>query len=878
MSRRPDPLDETRADEIRRDVDLEAEFGAHIAHRVDDLMAAGVPEDEARARARAEFGDVARLKAEAHASHPAPERRRGPLPALERTLLDLRYALRQLVRNPGFTLVALLTLAIGIGATSTIASVVRAVVFEPLPFDDPDRLVLAVSVTARGDRFSVAEPAFLDWRQQTTSFAGFAASYTRGGILTRSGEPRSVSVSYTTESLLDVLGVPPALGRDLAPEDDVSGSEAPVVLLSHRAWTTDFGADPAIVGTDVELDGDHLQIIGVMPEGLDVLTGDADLFVPLGPDPLMDRDEHYLEVVARLAPGVSMETADAELARLQLELGQRHAVDVGWSARLLEVKPELIGETTIRAGWILLTAAGLLLAMACANVANLLLARAAGRRGEMGLRAALGAGRTRLARQLFTESAVLAVAGGLLGLGLAALALPVVKSMGAAQVPRLDEASLDGAALLACLLGTGAATVVFGLAPGLHLLRSPARMLGGTPRGGTDSGTRTRSLLVGAQVAMTVVLLLGSGLLFRSFVNLVRVDPGFDAARTLAVRLYMPDGHWGWQERAELVPRLREAVAAVPGVRAVGGTAVDPFSGWNLGNFVAPEDRLPDRAADFTPVAWRSVTPGFFEAMGIEVRAGRTFREGDDHDGETRVVIGERLARVAWGDADPIGRVLVWGDPDGTRMRVIGVVEDLRDVELGADPPAIVYRSYREIPWPTLTLVTRIDAEPSAVAAAILARLREVAPGVPTPEIRSLETYLDRAVVEPRFNLALLSAFALTGLLLAVVGLYGLTAFEVRRRSREIGIRLSLGATTDEIRLMVLRRRLSLTVAGALLGSGVAWALGRWLESLLFGVTPADPLTWAGVLALVIATCAGAAWLPTRAALRVDLREVLGGE
>jgi predicted permease len=650
-------------------------------------------------------------------------------------------------------------------------------------------------------------------------------------------------------------------------------------MLSHRAWTTDFGADPAVLGAEVELDGDRLEIIGVMPEGIGVLTGDADLFVPLGPDPLMERDEHYLDVVARLAPGVAMEVADAELARVQLELGARYGVDAGWSARLREIKPVLIGERTIQAGWILVVAAGLLLLMACANVANLLLARATGRRGEIGLRAALGAGRARLTRQLFTESALLAAAGGLLGLGLAALAVPVVQSLGAAQLPRLDEASLDTAALLACLLGTGAATIVFGLAPGLHLLRtSPARLLGGTARGGTDAGTRARSVLVGAQVATTVVLLLGSGLLFRSFVNLVHVDPGFDPASTLAVNLSMPDGTWGWQERAELVPRLREAVAALPGVRAVGGTAVDPFSGWNLANFVAPEERLPDRAADFTPIAWRSVTPGFFEAMGMEVRAGRTFRDSDADGGETRAVIGERLARITWGEGDPIGRVLVWGDPDGTRMRVIGVVEDLRDVELGTEPDPIVYRSYREIPWGRLTLVARVDGNAASVAPAIRARVREVAPGIPVPEIRSLETYLDRAVVEPRFNLALLAAFGVAGLLLAVVGLYGLTAFEVRRRFREFGIRLSLGATTDGIRMMVLRRRLALTVAGALVGGIVAWILGRWLETLLFGVTPADPLTWAVVLVLVVVTCAGAAWLPTRAAGRVDLREVLTGE
>lgn len=880
MKRRRPPLDETRAAHIREEHDLEAELEAHLAHRVDDLTAEGLTPTEALERARRELGDAERIKAESRAVRDQARHRNARGSRVDALRQDFAHMLRQLRRGPGFALTALVTLTLGVGAATTIVSVVDAVVLEPLPFADPDRIVFPEMLTPEGGRFSVAEPTFLDWREQMRSFAGVAAINVRGAIRSDGEEPRSVRVALVSHDLLDVLGREPVLGRMFAAEEDRSGEEAPVALLSHDAWQSEHAGDPAVLGTTAEVDGRTLEIIGVMPDGVDLLTGTASLFVPIGPDPDMDRGEHYLDVVARLNDTATFEGARSELVEVQRRLEETYLADQGWSATIYESREILIGEETTTAGWILLAAAGLLLLMACVNVSNLLIVRATARRGEMGLRAALGASRGRLVRQLFTESALLAVGGGALGVLLARTLLPLVKTMGEARIPRLDAATLDGTALAACLISVGAATLVCGLAPVVQLRSSAlSRSIGGGARGSIEPGSRLRSLLVGAQVSMTVVLLVGTGLLFRSFLELSSVDPGFDPEGTLAIRLEMPEPAFTWASRAEIFPRIRQAVESLPGVTDAGATAVDPFTGGSLANFIARADRMPDRASEFTPIGWRAVTPGFFEAMGMELRAGRTFVESDDWGEQTPIVIGESLARVLWPDGgDPIDQVMVWGDPGGSRLRVVGVVEDLRDVSLADDPLPIVYRPHRQIPWPVMTLVVRVDGDPATVAAGIRARIQEVVPGVPVPEIRSLEQNLHRAMAEPRFNLQLLSSFALVGLLLAVVGVYGLTAFDVRRRFREIGIRLSLGAEPDQIPTMILRQRMRLTALGVLAGLAAAWPLMRWIESQLYGIGARDPLTWVGVVVVVTVASAVAAYVPARRATRVDPTEVLGSE
>jgi len=710
MKRAHSPLDETRAARLREESELEAEFAAHVAHRVDELVAGGMSADNAHDLARAEFGDTDRLKSESRAVRAHARRQQSRASRFDVFRQDLSYSMRQLRRSPGFAMTAIATLMLGVGATVTIVSVVDAVVFEPLPFSEPGQVVFASMLTPEGARFEVAEPGFVDWSEQATSFTEMAAFTGWGATLRSPGQPRSINTGRTSHELLDVLGTPPALGRMFTAEEDISGSEAPVALISYDMWRSDFGVDPDVLGTTLDLDGRLVEVIGVMPDRLEILTGDIPVFVPLGADPNMDRSDHYLVVVARLAGHATFATALGELENIQKGLSETHGVHQGWSATISTSQDVLIGEATMRSGWILLAAAGLLLLMACGNVSNLLMVRATVRESEMGLRAALGASHIRLVRQLFTESALLAAIGGGMGFLFARFAVPVVKTMGHARIPRLDDASLDGATLWACVLSVAGASLVCGLAPIVQLRsRDLHRSIASAHRGSSDRGSRLRSLIVGAQVSMTVVLLAGTGLLMRSFVELSNIDPGFEAEGTLAVRLDMPTQAFPWQERSELVPRLWDAVNSLPGVVAVGATPVAPFSGNNLSSFVAPADRLPDRAADFTPISWRAVTPGFFDAMGMELKSGRTFVDSDGLGSVTEVVIGQALARMAWGDEDAIDRVLVWGDPEGSRLRVVGVVEDLRDVALAREAHSMVYRLYRDIPWAVMTLVARVE-------------------------------------------------------------------------------------------------------------------------------------------------------------------------
>lgn len=868
-----------RRDDDRLDAELDAEIDAHLAHRTDDLVAEGMSPDEALARARAEFGEREGIKRRSRAVRRHERRRMARGAALGALGQDLAYGLRQLRHAPGFALTALLTLMLGVGATVTIASVVRSVVLAPLPFGEPDRVVFAESLSPDGTRYSVAEAAFLDWRAQVRSFDDMAAWTIRSGTLQRPGQPRGVPVAYMSHSLLDVLGIPPALGRTPRPDEDLPGMGAPVAMLSHATWTNDFASDPDVVGTTVQLDGRTLEVIGVMPASLALMVGDAPLFLPLGADPSMDREDHYLEVIARLDGSATAASAESDLRAVQDRLSAQYSADVGWSARVVPAHDLLIGETVTRAGWVLLAAAGILLLMACVNVSNLLMVRATVRRREMAVRMALGAGRARLARQLLTESALLGLGGTALGFVLTATVLPWIRSMGEGRIPRIDTASLDGSALLVGVAATLVATLACGLAPLVRLrAERPGLAISGS-RGSTDPGRRLRSLLVAGQVSLTVVLLAGSGLLLRSFVELTRVDPGFEASETLAFRIDMPDDSWDADERRDLLERIRTELVSLPGVVEAGATTTDPFSGMGqLGNRVAQEDDLPDRAADFTPIQWRVVSPGFFEAMGMEFVAGRDFLVQDDWENGVPIVIGEKLARAYWGEQDPIGRRMVWGDPQGSRMTVVGVVEDLRDVRLGEVPNPIVYRPHRQIPWAAMMMVLRVQGEPEALIAGVRSRIAEVAPGLPVGSVWSLEENLRRAVAEPRFHLQLLAVFAGLGLLLALIGIYGLTAFDVRRRFPEIGLRLSLGARPEAVVTMILRQRMRPTVMGAAVGLVAAWMCSRLLGSLLYGIRPSDPITWTAVVVVVIGASFAATVIPARKATRVDPRQVLNAD
>ncbi|MBW3534234.1 MAG: ABC transporter permease [Gemmatimonadetes bacterium] len=851
--------------------DVEAELEAHLAHRVDDLVADGLDPAAARARAEAEFGDVDHIREACLRRREGRLRRDRRAGAWEAARRDVAHAFRQLRRNPGFAAVVILTLTVGIGATTTIASVVHAVVLAPLPFEDPDRLVIVKEVTPAGEDFSVSHPTFLDWRREAASFASMGAFTGWSFTLTGRGEPRSVFAYGASATLLPTLGVEPLLGRGILAEEDVAGEPAAVVVLGHSLWQSAFGADRGVLGTDVVLGGRAHRVVGVLPPGLSFL-GDADLLVPLGASPASSRDDADLDVMARLAPGASVAAARAEMEALADRLGELHPVDLGWGARVTPLRDALVGEAVRRAGWVLVGAAALLLLIACVNVSNVLMARASTRRSEMGVRAALGAGRGRMVRMLLTESAVLAAVGGALGLALTRLALPAVKALGAGRVPRLDQAEVSPLVMATCGAAILLATTIFGMAPALELGRSPAPR---GERGGTGSGGRLRSGLVAGQIALSLALLLGTGLLVRSFARLAAVDPGFASEGRLTTRLALT-GSYSPDERRALMREVLDAVEALPEVERAGATAVHPFSGYNLANFAAREDRMPADARDFLPIAWRVVTPGLVETLGMRVLAGRTFEPGSPGEGE--VLITETLARALWPEGGAVGSTLVWGDPSGSHLTVVGVVADLRDRELQADPSPMILRSYEEIPWAVMTVVARVRGRPESAAGGMRAAIRAAVPGLAVPEIEPLAGRLRSAVAGPRFNAVLLGTFAATGLLLALIGVYGVTSFGVSRRRREIGIRLALGGDPGGIRRMVVRHSVGIGLAGVAAGVVLGAAVAQGLSGLLFQTGAGDPLIWiVAPTALLLATVA-AAWIPARRATRVAPREVLGSE
>ena len=591
------------SDPDRISSELREEMDAHILHRIDDLTAEGIDPAEARARAEAEFGDPARFEREVVRAHLRTHRARRMAGWLEDLVMDFRHALRQLKRGPAFALVAILTLALGIGSTVTIGSVVHAVVLKPLPFFEPDRLVEIMAVTPAGDDFSVAEPAFLDWRERLERYEGVGALATRGATLRAPGEPTSITRGYASAGLFKLVGAELLVGREFAESEDRPWAGAPVAIVSEAFWTARFDRADALEGLSVQLDDLTFAVVGVYPRELDVLFGGAPVLTPLAASPEMDRGEHYLMVVARMGPTMTTAEAQADLDRVTDWQSASFEEDRGWSARVVPLETILIGESTRRAGWVLLAAAALLLTMACLNVSSLLLARASVRSGEMGVRAALGAARSRMGRQVLTESAVLAALGGGLGLLAAGLVVPLVRAMGNGRIPRLGEAQIDVGVGLVAVVVTAAATLMFGSAPMVALLRRRP-LVTSSSRGASQGRNRLRSAFVVGQLATSLVLLVGTGLLFRSFVALSRIDPGFEAEGTLAATLAMPDGTWTWEERGPLMRDMLESVEGVPGVLRAGATGVDPFGGSALANFVAREDRMPARAEEFTPMQY----------------------------------------------------------------------------------------------------------------------------------------------------------------------------------------------------------------------------------------------------------------------------------
>ena len=786
-------------------------------------------------------------------------------------LHDLRYATRSLRSSPGFAAVAVLTLGLGIGATTAIFAVVDAVMLQPLPFREAERLVHVWETTPEGEDFTSSDPNYLDFRDRNHSFEGMAAYKQSALSLTGSGEPRRLEGMAVTHSLFALLGVEPALGRTFLPEEDVPGGDRRVVVLGHALWQDEFGGDPGIVGRTITLDRQPYTITGVMPAGFDY--PDAELWVPLAPDPAWERDDHWLWVIGRLRADATIASAAADLQSIARSIGAQNPNINGWGARV-----ESMSATMVNAGFrqtmlVLLGGVGGLLLIACLNLANLLLARATSRQTEIGIRSALGAGRSRIARQLLTESLVLAVLGSVVGLGTASWAIGLLHGLAPTWVPRLTEIAIDWRVMgFALTLGL-VTSLVFGLAPAIrasHVELAQTLRQGG--RSVSLSHRRLRDGLVVVQVALATALLIGAGLLMRSFVRLQSADPGFDPAGVVVIPIELDFAAYGeaWR-RVTFLDQLLEGVRAIPGVEAAGASAVDPMSGWNLSNDLTPVERAAEAGpSGYLQAGWRAVTPGFFDAMRIPLLRGRTFSSADRWDGPKIGVISATLADRLWPGQDPVGRRMYRGGIDGEPLTVIGVVGDYHDVEMEGEAPLLLFVPNNQMAWPSMTLLVRSELEPAALGAAVREQVHALDPNLPVPEVRPLERSMASAIAGPRFRSLLLGAFAVIALVLAAVGVYGVASFGVARRIREFGVRLALGASPADVAGMVVRNGIVLAAAGLVLGIAAAWGLTRFLETLLYDLSPTDPATFAAVAVILGGVAVLATYLPGRRASRVD--------
>ncbi len=796
----------------------------------------------------------------------------------------MRYGARMLLKQPGFTLIAVLTLALGIGANSAIFSVVNAVLLRPLPYREPDRLLaLWVSNPERGvTSRPVSTPDFDDWRAQNRVFeaiAAYPAVDTTGMTLTDQGAAEQLSTGYVTADFFTLLGVQAALGRALLPHEHEPGHDQ-VVVLSHGLWRQRFGADSGIVGKTLTLDGRGFTVVGVMPPGLQMPAANVDIWVSLsliGPDRVPRvRGNAWLAVVARLKPGVTREQAHADMTTIARGLEQRYPdSNRGLNAvTLISLHEHLVGNAQ-PALLAIFAAVGFVLLIGCANLSNLQLARFEQRHKELAIRAAIGAGRGRLLRQLLTESILLALLGGALGLLVAVWGKDLLLSFAPAGIPRLGESGLDTRALGFTLLISSLTGVIFGLAPAARL--SGVELNEALKEGGKGAaGARRkglRDILVVAEVALALVLVIGAGLVAKSLYRLLRVDPGFKAENALTLQVNVPT--YREPQRAQYVAFLQQALERVeqtPGVQAVGMVRPLPLRGAGESTNFTVAGRPPSPPGQEPVAARRMISPNYFRAMGIALLAGRDFNAQDRGGAQPVAIISQNLARQFFPGQDPVGRSL---NLPGAARVIVGVVADVRLQGLSLDATPTIYVPHAQDPRRGMTFVVRTDGDPLSLAGAIRSAIQTVNKDQPVIRIETMEQVVATSLGQSRFSAILLSLFAALALALAAVGIYGVMAYSVTQRTREIGLRMALGATSRDALRLVIAQGLKLALIGVALGLTGAVALTRSLKALLFGVSATDPLTFGGVAALLTVIALLACYIPARRAAKVDPMEAL---
>jgi predicted permease len=786
-------------------------------------------------------------------------------------LLDLKQGLRMLRRAPGFALMATVTLALGVAAATAIFSVVNGVVLRPLPFVAPDRLVQIFETNQRTDAFTTSEPTFLDLRTQTRTLADVAAYRYDNRNLQSDGDPQQLSVVAASVNLFSLLGVQPALGGGFLPTDDRAGQPAPSLILTDAYWRSRFGGRRDVIGHVVRLDEHSYTIVGVMPPRFD-FPGGIVAYTPLGADPATPRASHLLTPIARLKPGMTLAQARADLTSLAERLGQLYpASNRNWGMRVINLRDAIVGPSVARTVWVLWAAVMLLLAMACVNVANLLMARATTRREEITVRAALGASRARIAQQLVVESLPLAFAGGTLGVALAWLAVTALGHL-AANVPRLDEVTIDGRVLAFAAAASMGSALVFGAAP---LVQVATDLRAGLGAGGRASGGRTRrraiDALVALQVAMALVLLVGAGLMMKSFVALTRVNPGFRVDNMLAVRVALSPTQYKPADMVALYRRIDGELAQLPGVDASGGISIAPELDGNAYTRFIVSGR-PERDEEFLMASWRSPTPGYFRALAIPLLRGRLESDADYSFDGRMALVSRTAAERFWPDADPIGQIVTPYAKKEQHFTVVGVVGDVRDVTLDAPPEPAIYLCGK--PWPAMTFLLHTTVPPLSLATAVRARMRGVSPDVPFT-LTTLTQALAASIAQQRFAGTMLAIFSWVALTLALIGIFSVISFSVAQRTREIGIRMALGAQPADLLRLVIARGVALAGVGIVVGLSGAFACTHLLGSLLYSVGALDPTVFASVTLVLTLVALLASWLGARRVLRVEPMEAL---
>ena len=858
---------------VDEEVDSELEF--HLEMRTRELMRSGLSETEARRAAFARFGDLTRARRECRAIGRQREHRMRSTEYVSELRQDAIFALRQMLAAPAFTLIAVSTLALGIGATTAIFSVMDAVVLRPLPVPEPDRLVVVREVWRDIDRGAVSAGNFVDMMAEQTVFDAAAALTPVSFTLARDeGAERVIGVK-ATGAFFRTYRVNAALGRVFGPEDDQPGRDQ-VVVLSHKFWTRQFGGDRSVLGKQITLDARPYSIIGVMPPSFDFTSDAEDLWVPIAftPERKAMHDEHFLDVVARLEDGTSRRQAQEQLDRIAADLRTRFPKDdADRGFAVSSMMQSFVGDYAARL-FILMGAVGFVLLIACGNVSNLLLARGAARARELAVRSALGAGQGRLVRQLFTESVVLGLVSAAAGVALAWIGLAVLIARAPQGVPRLDQARIDGTVLGFAVSLAVVCSIVFGLVPAWRASRTDINStLKDSIRGAGSRGARdlVRSILIGAEVALALVLLVGAGLLIRSAIETERVPPGFDPHGVYSARFSLPQVRYASADAMfHATDTIREGVANIPGVKRAAIASNVPGVG-TFSNGLIPEGEAEETRNIRQSMA-RFVSPGYFETMGIPIVKGRDFTAADRAGGPLVIIVNQSLAQRLWPNQDPIGRRVNGSAPSGAKT-VIGVVPDLHFDGLAAPTDLEFYQPLAQLDamawdWTrrTLFVVARTSADPASLGPGVRRVITAMDSGVPLFSERTMEQRMAATLDTTRFNTILLVLLGMVGLVLAGVGIYGVVSYFASQRTAEIGIRMALGAPRATVLKLVVSQAARPVVLGMIAGAICAAFASQVLASQLVNVRPTDPVTFAAVAAVLLLVALCAALIPARRA------------